>query len=70
LGNIRRVFERRTLCLPVVEHDNQLVLAFRTPPPIDGMDARIRAAGTRWGIDFTPYWEAILASNPSGSGIL
>jgi spermidine synthase len=75
LHNIRRVFDRRTLCLPVPGHDNQLVLAFRAAfklegPALAGMDARIRAAGTRWGIDFAPHWKAILANNPVGSGIL
>lgn len=75
LENIRRVFERRTLCLPVPGHDNQLVLAFRDPleldaPALTQMDARIRAAGTRWGINFAPYWDAIRAGNPPGSGML
>ncbi len=70
LAGIREVFERLTLCLPVPGHDNQLIMAFRSPPELRGLDERLPATATRWGINFQPYWEAVQANNPSGSGIL
>lgn len=70
LANLRHIFTDRTLCLPVPEHDNQLVLAFRTPPDLGSMNERISRTSARWGINFMPYWEAIQANNPPGSGIL
>ncbi len=70
LRNIRRVFERRTLCLPVADHDNQLVLAFRQTPDLSNMHSRLDSAASQWGIGFSGYWQAMTRNNPKGSGIL
>jgi len=70
LGNIRQVFQRRTISLPNEDHDNQLVIAFREPPSLSDIENQIRKAAARWGLPFARYWQRIAASNPSGSGVL
>lgn len=70
LGNVREVFDRRALCLPVPQHDNQLVLAFRQTPALDKLDTRIQRAARQWGLPLVRYWRQIQQNNPIGSGIL
>lgn len=70
LWNIRQVFQRRTLCLPMPQYDNQLVMAFREQPDTANIDSRIEAARAQWGIEFSRYWQSLRQNNPPGSGIL
>ncbi len=70
LANIRAAFQRKTLCLPVENHDNQLVIAFRDSPNLDGIDDKIERAARRWGLPFRKFWQALQSANPSGSGVL
>lgn len=70
LRQIRQVFAQRTLCLPVPDHDNQLVLAFRQSPDLNKLDERVQQAARQWGLPFASYWRQMLKNNPEGSGIL
>lgn len=70
LTNIRAVFERKTLCLPVENHDNQLIIAFRQRPNLDDIDNRIEQAARQWGLPFRKFWQALQSSNRTGSGVL
>jgi spermidine synthase len=53
LQRIRRVFGSELLLLSNPEHDNLLVLAFRTPPPEIPAPEILKKRGKRWGIEFT-----------------
>ena len=70
LANVRKVFDRKTLCLPNSGHDNQVIIAFRRAPDLDDIDNRVRLAAKTWGLPFNKLWQCITASNPKGSGVL
>ena len=70
LANIRAAFERNTLCLPVENHDNQLVIAFRHKPNLGDIDRMIEQAVRQWGLPFRELWLTLQSSNPKGSGVL
>lgn len=69
LYNIREVFERHTLCLSVPDHDNVLVLAFRSPPDLDTLRSRLADRQIRWGLEFDRMLVRMRRENPAGSGI-
>ena len=69
LATIREVFARRTLCLPVAGHDNQLVIAFRQTPELAAIE-QLGDTAQHWGLPLAQHWQAIKAANPAGSGIL
>lgn len=69
LFNIRRAFEQRTLCLPVPQHENVMILAFSQPPALAGMAARIKVAEQTWGLEFETFYRRLRRNNPAGSGV-
>lgn len=70
LAAIRQVFEQRTICLAVPDHDNVLVLAFRRRPSLRDLTAQVARRSHRWGLDLTQFVDLMQRTNPSGSGIL
>ncbi len=69
---IRRVFERRTLCLSIPDHKNIVVFAFNQQPryrSISELNSRIGALTKIWGFDFNPFLERLIKDNPVGSGV-
>jgi len=53
LLRVRQVFGTGAMLLDNPEHDNLLVLAFRTSPPEIPPQETLEQHGRRWGIDFT-----------------
>lgn len=52
LFRIRQVFGDETLLLQLADHDNLLVLAYNDGVPPLPQSTQLRAAGSRWGLDF------------------
>lgn len=69
LLRIRQAFGQRTLCLPVPQHENVMILAFKQRPSLDGMEERIRQASQTWGLEFETFYRRMLRNNPPGSGV-
>ena len=72
LAMVRKVFERKTLCLGVPEHKNIIVFAFNQPPSnVSLADLQLRAEKlTRlWGFDFSPFLAQLEKDNPENNGI-
>lgn len=69
LSNIRHRFQRRTLSLPIAGHDNQLVMAFREAPPLQGIEPVIDRAAERWDLPLRRFWQTLRQHNPAGCGI-
>ncbi|MDJ0778304.1 MAG: hypothetical protein QNJ85_10600 [Gammaproteobacteria bacterium] len=70
---LRRVFERRTLCLPVTDFENTIAYALRDAPLVADLDtcrARALELGEKLGIDFMRILAAIYNTNPLNSGII
>ncbi len=70
---LRRVFVRRTLCLPVPELENTIAYALRGEPVVSDLEAcRARALelGELLDIDFLRILTAIYNTNPVNSGII
>ncbi len=71
--DLRLVFERQSLCLPVPGFENTLVYAFRGPLAQRDMDWYRRRAldyRTRCDIDFMQILAVIYNTNPVGGGVL
>ena len=71
--DLRLVFERRTLCLPVAGFDNTIALAFAATPQSRNLESQrehARALGASLGIDMTAILGAIYNTNPVGGGVL
>lgn len=60
LSNIRQCFDRQTFSLPVANHDNQLILAFKIYPKQTNTQATIEAAAKLWGLPFARYAKALI----------
>ena len=72
-SDLRRVFARRTLCLPVAGFENTIAYALRGEAVASDMEAcRARAIelGERFEIDFMRILAAIHNTNPANSGII
>ncbi len=72
LMTIRKVFDRRTLCLSVPHHKNIIVFAFNKQPTCcssDQLNARVTALSQLWGLDFKQMLTRLKIENPVGSGI-
>ncbi len=69
LSRIRQVFDRRTLCLPVPQHENVMILAFKEVPALQEMATRSHRAEQHWGLEFTTFLRRLQRSNPPGSGV-
>jgi len=70
LMRIRRIFNRRTLCLSVPGHENIQVMAFKDNPDLAELEYRLPERSLRWGLGFEAFWKRIREENPSGSGVL
>ena len=71
--NLRLVFERRTLCLPVAGFDNTVAYAFARLPPKRDLSAHREHAQSlqcELEIDLTRVLAAIYNTNPLGGGVL
>jgi spermidine synthase len=69
LAAIRSVFPMRTLCLPVPEHDNIVVIAFARRPDLAAAIGRLPALRERWGLEFDLFLQRMRTANPRGSGV-
>ena len=72
LAGIRKVFERRTLCLGVPDHRNILVFAFNQQPTdcsIKELSARVKGLSETWGLEFSVFIEQLKNDNPESNGI-
>ena len=70
---LRRVFERRTLCLPVAELENTIAYALNGAPLAGDLDtcrSRALELGASLDIDFLRILAAIYNTNPVNSGII
>ena len=70
---LRRVFARRTLCLPVPELENTIAYALRGEPVAGDLEtcrARALELGESLEIDFLRILTAIYNTNPVNSGII
>ncbi len=71
--DLRLVFERRTLCVPVAGFDNTVALAFAATPvrrDLQSQRERAEALGAALGIDLAAILAAIYNTNPVGGGVL
>ena len=71
--DLRLVFERRTLCLPVAGLDNTIALGFAAPPESRTLQAqreRAQALQASLEIDMPAILGAIYNTNPVGGGVL
>ena len=73
LRNIRKVFDRKTVCLTVPDYRNIVVFAFKNAPlyrDIKTLKQRARYLEQRWALDFRNMLDQIYKDNPSGSGVI
>lgn len=71
--DLRLVFARRTLCVPVAGLDNTIAFGFAAPPDLPGLQARreqAQALGRALDIDMEAILAAIYNTNPAGGGVL
>jgi len=71
--DLRHVFNRRTLCLPVDDLDNTLAFAFRYEVPERDMTWYMQKAlqlGDVHGTDYMEILSTIYTTNPGGSGVI
>jgi hypothetical protein len=72
LAKIRKVFNRKTICASVPEHNNIVVYAFNTQPlysSSDQLQSRVEKLSQSWGLDYSVFLEQIQQENPKGSGV-
>jgi len=72
LAEIRKVFNRRTICASIPRHNNIVVYAFNKRPLYsspDQLQSRIEELSQSWGLDYSVLLEQIQQENPKGSGI-
>jgi len=80
LWNIRQIFDQRTVCLSVPEHNNILVFAFNGEPRygdihelqqhISTLDPPLdQASDQHWRLEFDDFLTRMQQENPIGSGI-
>ena len=70
---LRLVFARRTLCVPVAGFDNTIALAFAAQPAAVGLPAQREQAqrlGAALEVDLEAVLAAIYNTNPLGGGVL
>lgn len=71
--DLRLVFERRTLCLPVAGFDNLIAYAFAGVPPRRDLSVhreQAQALQSEFEIELTRVLAAIYNTNPLGGGVL
>ncbi len=71
LSNIRKVFDRQTLCLSVPDHKNIIIFAFMRPPQkfsLQDLTGRIKPLTDSWGLDFSAFVEQLKKDNPENNG--
>ena len=71
--DLRQVYNRRTLCLPVADLDNTLSYAFRYEVPEQDMTAHMQKAiqlGNTHEIEYMEILSTIYTTNPRGSGVI
>jgi len=71
--DLRQVFNRQTLCLPVTDLDNTLAYAFRYKVPERDMDWYMQNAlklGEVHDINYMEILSTIYTTNPSGHGVI
>jgi len=70
LVNVRKIFNRQTVCLSVLNHKNIVIIAFNHPL-IDSLKhlsvSRIAILSERWGVDFNALLKQIKRDNPEES---
>ncbi len=70
LITIRKVFERKTLCLTVANHKNIVVFAFNNHAKVYSsatMKSQIVSLSQTWGIGFEALFKQLQSDNPVGS---
>ncbi len=71
--NLRLVFDKQTLCLPVKGFENTIAYGIRTPGPVRDMSMNISCATSlseKLGIDLMHVLSVIYNTNPTGHGII
>lgn len=70
LSAIRRIFDRRTVCLSIPNYRNTVVLAFNNAPLSSSINAeRIIQLEQDWAIEFGVFYQQMLIDNPKDSGV-
>jgi spermidine synthase len=72
LMTVRKLFERRTLCLAVPDHKNIVVFAFNQQPDyrtIAELNLRVTEVEKIWGLDFNSMLKQLRKDNPEGSDV-
>lgn len=71
--NLRLVFDKQTLCLPVKGFENTIAYGIRTSGPVRDMSMNINCATSlseKLGIDLMHVLSVIYNTNPTGHGII
>ncbi|MDH3388795.1 MAG: hypothetical protein OEN02_12915 [Gammaproteobacteria bacterium] len=71
--DLRLVFKRQTLCLPVKDFENSIAFGIRHVVPKRDMQWYLRHAteqSEQLGIDFLPILSLIYSTNPAGHGVI
>ncbi len=72
LTEVRKVFQRQTLCLSVPGHKNIIVIAFKQRPVKSTeieLEARINKLTACWGLEFSVFLEQIKKDNPGDNAV-
>ena len=72
LAEIRKVFNRKTICASVPEHNNIVAYVFNKQPlysSSDQLQSRVEKLSESWGLDYSVLLEQIQQENPKGSGV-
>ncbi|MDT8370398.1 MAG: methyltransferase [Gammaproteobacteria bacterium] len=71
LAVLRKVFERRTLCLSLPNYRNIVVMGFKNKPSFldDDIGSKLAELEMAWGIEFTQFYQQMLKDNPKNSGV-
>ena len=70
LVNIRKVFERQTLCLTILDHKNIVIFAFNKNPERCSealLQSHMVALDKIWGVNFSMLLERLRCDNPPDS---
>jgi spermidine synthase len=70
LANIRKVFERKTLCLTVPDHKNIVVFAFKKHSDSCSdteLNLQAKVLSEVWGVNFSGICERLRSDNPASS---
>jgi spermidine synthase len=70
LAAIRRIFERRTVCISMPNYRNTVILAFNNATTYSTISPeRITKLERDWGIELEEFYQQMLMDNPVNSGV-